>query len=325
MNWRVFVTRRIPEDGVELLRRQGVAVEVAGSDLPIPRDGLIASAGDCDGLLAMSNDVLDAGVFDSCPKLKVVSIFAAGYENIDVAEATRRRIAVATTPDAVTDATADLTWALILAVARRVVEGDRVARSGEWTGWTPTFMRGTDVANKTIGIVGAGHIGTAVAQRAAGFSMRILYAARSVHTEIERLGAKRVSLPELLRESDFVVVTVPLTPETRGMFGEAQFRQMKPTAFFINTSRGAVQDEAALVRALREGWIAGAGLDVYENEPHLHPELPKLANTVLLPHLGSATVEARRQMSLTAAENLLAVLRGEKCPHAVNPEVFQTT
>jgi glyoxylate reductase len=240
-------------------------------------------------------------------------------------EATRRKIVVANTPRAVTDATADLTWALLLGVARRVVEGDQLLRAGQWKGWTPTFMRGAQVAGKTIGIVGAGRIGTAVARRATGFSMRIIYNARSRHAEIESLGAQRKPLAELLRESDFVVALVPLTPETRGLFGEKQFRAMKPTAFFINTARGPVHNEGALVKALREKWIAGAGLDVYEREPQIAAELVRLPNTVLLPHLGSATMETRREMSRQAAQNILSVMRGEPCENVLNPDALQST
>jgi glyoxylate reductase len=319
VNWSVFVTRRIPTAGPDLLRKNGVRVDGFDDDLPIPTERLHAEARERDGLLVMGSDPVDAALFDTAPKLKGVSVFGTGHDRVDVAEATRRKIVVVNTPDAVTEATADITWALILAVARRVVEGEQLVRTGEWPGWAPLQLHGSEIVGKTLGIVGAGRIGTAVARRATGFSMRILYFSRRVHPEIQRLGAKRVEFDEILRESDFLCVHVPLTPETRHMFGEKEFRAMKPSAFFINVARGAVHVEAALVKALREKWIAGAGLDVYEHEPKLAPGLAELPNTVLLPHLGSATVETRERMSLEAATNLLMVLRGERCPNQVNP------
>jgi len=309
----------IPPEGIDLLRRSGVNVTLPDQEAPLPRSSLLAQASDCNGLIVADGERINAEFFDAAPKLKVVSCVAVGYDNVDIAEATRRRIVVTNTPDVVTNATADLTWALILGIARRVVGGDRLARSGEWHGWVPTQLWGVDVAGKTIGIVGAGRIGAAVAKRATGFSMRILYYARSPKSEMEALGATRVTFDDVLREADFVCVHVPLTPETRHLFGAAEFRKMKPTAYFINVARGAVHDEAALVRALREGWIAGAGLDVYEHEPKIDPELVRLPNTLLLPHVGTATEETRRHMSILAAENLLAVLEGRPCPNIVNP------
>jgi glyoxylate reductase len=286
---------------------------------PLPRNELLAQLRSCDGVIIGGGERVDAEFFDAAPKLKVVSCLAVGYDNVDLAEATGRRILVTNTPDVLTDAVADLTWALILGVARRVVEGDRLARSGKWRGLSPTLLRGVDVAGKTLGIIGAGRIGAAVAKRGTGFSMRLVYVARSAKPEMEALGGRRETFDEILRESDFLCVHVPLTPDTRHLFGEAEFRKMKPTAYFINMARGAVVDEAALVRALRETWIAGAGLDVYEHEPQISPELLPMPNTLLLPHLGSATVETRRRMSIMAVENLLAVLDGRPCPNVVNP------
>ena len=309
MNWRILITRPIPPEGFDLLRARDVAVDLHDKETPLPRASLLARVRDCDGIIVTGSDRCDAKFFAEAAKLKVVSCFAVGYDNVDLAAATRRKIAVTNTPDVLTDACADLTWALILGVARRVTEGDRLARSGRWRGWAPTQLRGVDVAGKTLGIVGSGRIGKAVAKRAAGFSMRIIFFSRS---------SPREKFGEILRESDFLCVHVPLTRETRHMFGEAEFRQMKPTAFFINMSRGAVHNEAALVWALKKGWIAGAGLDVYEREPKINPILLKMPNTVLLPHLGSATIETRRRMSLLAAENLLAVLEGRPCPNVVN-------
>jgi glyoxylate reductase len=304
---------------MDLLRQSGAEVRLHDEESPLPRNELLAQLRSCDGVIIGGGERVDAEFFDAAPKLKVVSCLAVGYDNVDLAEATGRRILVTNTPDVLTDAVADLTWALILGVARRVVEGDRLARSGKWRGLSPTLLRGVDVAGKTLGIIGAGRIGAAVAKRGTGFSMRLVYVARSAKPEMEALGGRRVTFDEILRESDFLCVHVPLTPDTRHLFGEAEFRKMKPTAYFINMARGAVVDEAALVRALRETWIAGAGLDVYEHEPQISPELLPMPNTLLLPHLGSATVETRRRMSIMAVENLLAVLDGRPCPNVVNP------
>ena len=309
MNWSVLVTRRIPLEGLDVLRQAGTRIDLHDEETSVPRSDFIARIRDCDAVMVTGSDRCDAELFAAASKLKVVSCIAVGYDNVDLAEATRRKIVVTNTPDVLTDACADLTWALILAVARRIIEGDRLARSGGWLGWAPTQLRGVDLAGKTLGIVGAGRIGTAVARRAAGFSMRVIFFSRR---------SPREKFDEILRESDFLCVHVPLTSETRHMFGEAEFRKMKPTAYFINVARGAVHNEAALARALREGWIAGAGLDVYEHEPKITPELLETPNTVLLPHLGSATVETRRRMAVLAAENLLAVLTGKPCPNVVN-------
>jgi glyoxylate reductase len=322
MQWKVFVTRCVQTEGLDVLRKADVKIDLHDDEGPLPTAELFPRLRDCDGVMVTGTDRVDGPFFDAAPKLKVVSTIAVGYDNIDLAEATRRRIPVTNTPGVLTDACADLAWALILGLARRVVEGDRLARSGQWRGLSPTLLLGVDVAAKTLGIVGAGRIGAAVAKRAAGFSMRILYFARTAKPEMDALGAKRLSFDEVLRESDFLSVHVPLTTETRHMFGETEFRKMKPTARFINMARGQVHDEAALARALREGWIAGAGLDVYEHEPKINPELVQMPNVLLLPHIGSATVETRCRMAILAAENLLAVLRGEPCPNVVNPEVL---
>lgn len=301
-----------------MLRQSRVDVDFHDDETSLPCAELLARIHDCDGVIVTGGDRINAELFDAAPKLKVASCCAVGYDNVDLTEATRRKIVVTNTPDVLTDACADLTWALILGVARRVVDGDQLARSGEWRGWSPTLLLGVDLAGKTLGIVGAGRIGTAVARRALGFSMRIIYFAHNAKPDMEALGGKRVSFDEILRLSDFLCVHVPLTPQTRHLFGETEFRKMKPTAYFINMARGTVHDEAALVRALKEGQIAGAGLDVYEHEPEILPELVTLPNTLLLPHLGSATIETRCRMSILAAENLLAVLEGRSCPNIVN-------
>ena len=311
MNWNIFVARRIPVAGLELLKQECRQVDQFDEEFAMPIDALHAAVRGRDGLLVMANDRADAALFTAAgPQLRVISNFGVGYNNIDVVEAKRRGIAVTNTPGVLTEATADLTWALLLAVTRRIVEGDRLARAGNWRGWSPTQLCGADFAGKTLGIVGAGRIGAAVAKRAAGFSLRVLgVSSRSSRAEFE----------QLLRESDFITVHVPLTDATRHLFGEKEFRAMKPTAYFINMARGPVHDEATLVKALRQGWIAGAGLDVYEQEPQIDPGLRTLDNVVLLPHLGSAATETRRRMAVMAAENLLAVLAGKLCANIVNP------
>jgi glyoxylate reductase len=318
MSWSVFITRRIPQEGLERLRKSGAEIHLHDEEAPMPRPELLAQIRSCDGVIIGGGEKVDVEFLNAAPKLKVVSCLAVGYDNVDLAEANRRHITVTNTPNVLNEAVADLTWTLILGVARRVVEADRLARSGQWRGLSPTLLLGVDVAGKTLGIVGAGRIGTAVAKRGSGFSMKLLYFTRNAKPEMEAFGAQHASFDKVLRESDFLSVHVPLTPDTQHLFGEAEFKKMKPTAFFINMARGAVVDESALVRALGEKWIAGAGLDVYEHEPQISPELVSMSNTLLLPHLGSATVETRRRMSIMAVENLLAVLDGRPCPNIVN-------
>jgi glyoxylate reductase len=223
-----------------------------------------------------------------------------------------------------TDATADLAWALILSAARRVIEADRYMRAGLFTEWRPDLLLGSDVAGKTLGVIGAGRIGKAVAERSGGFRMRVLYSSRRVHPDLDQIGGRRVELDELLCESDFVTIHVPLSPETRHLIGPREFDLMKPPAILINTSRGPVVDETALVEALRTGRIAGAGLDVYENEPQIAEGLAGLDNVTLLPHLGSATVETRNRMAVLAAENVIAALDGRMPPSPVNPEALKS-
>ncbi len=323
MGFNVYVTRQIPEPGLELLRRECSVVEVNPEDRVITRAELLEKVRGRDGLLPMLTERIDAEVMDAAPTLRVVANYAVGYNNIDLAAATARGIVVTNTPGVLTDATADLAWALLFAVARRVVESDRFTREGKFAGWAPMLFLGADITGRTLGIVGAGRIGTAMAERARGFQMKILYTDAVGSDRMEReLGAQRVSLDELLAESDFVSVHVPLTEGTQHLFGIEQFRKMKRTAIFINTARGPVHDETALVEALKSGLIAGAGLDVYEHEPALAPGLAELPNVVVLPHIGSATIGTRTRMALMAAENLVAVLKGQRAPNCVNPEVY---
>jgi len=323
------VTRQIPSEGLELIREY-YDVEVWDRYTPPPREVLLEKIRHVDALVTLLTDRIDREVLDNAPRLRIIAQYAVGYDNIDVDYATQRGVYVTNTPGVLTDATADLTWALLLAAARRIVEADRFVRSGEWwrtgTGWHPLMMLGYQVSGKTIGIIGMGRIGQAVARRAKGFGMRILYYQRHrLPEELEReLGAQYVDLETLLRESDFVTIHVPLTKETYHMIGERELRLMKPTAILVNTARGAVVDEQALIRALRERWIAAAALDVFTQEP-LPPDHPltKLDNVVLAPHIGSATYETRSAMARLVAENLIAFYRGEVPPTLVNREVVK--
>lgn len=330
---RVFVTRRIPEAGLTLLREGGAEVvvgEVEESRLPTA-DAVREGVADAPVLLPLLTEAVDRPLLESAPRLRGVANYAVGYNNIDVAAATELGIPVSNTPGILTDTTADLAWALLLAVARRIPEGDRYVRDGHFRTWGPNLLLGTDVSpggsgvRKTLGILGLGRIGEAVARRAAGFEMDVI-AASSRGTQGRNVppGIEWVSVDELLERSDFLSIHLPLTKETRHFIDEEKLRRMKPTSFLINTARGPVVDEKALVRALREGWIAGAGLDVYEDEPELAPGLAELENVVLAPHTGSASQDTRARMAVIAATNALHHLRGEPAPNCVNPEVYES-
>ncbi len=318
---RMLVTRQIPEIGLELLSKH-FAVEVNKEDRDLSQSELLRRLKGKFGVVAMLSNKFDARVISGLGELKVISNFAVGYNNVDVKAATEKGIAVTNTPGVLTDATADMTFGLLLAAARRIAEGDRLVRAGKFKGWTPMMMLGHDVSGKTIGIVGAGRIGTAVTMRAKGFGMRILYFSHRRNRVMESSGARAASLDRLLSQSDFISLNVPLTEETRGMIGRREIGLMKSNSILINTARGEVVDEPALIHALKEKKIAGAGLDVYTNEPKVRREFFKLANVVLAPHLGSATFETRGKMSELAAMNAIAVLQGEKPQAIVNPEVL---
>ena len=323
MKRSVLVTREIPREAVELLRGNCETVEVHRAERPLTRQELLEKVRGRDGILCCLTERIDSEVLDAARGVKGIANLAVGYDNIDVRGATERGVPVSNTPGVLTDATADRAWALLLSVARRVVEADRFTRGGRFQAWGPMMFLGADVAKKTLGIIGAGRIGTAVALRSRGFEMKVLYNDPAPNPVLEeQLSARRVGLDELLRESDFVSIHVSLTPETRHLIGDRELRLMKSSACLMNTSRGPVIDEKALVQALRKRQIAGAGLDVYEDEPHLTRGLAKLDNVVLLPHIGSATVATRTKMAMMAAENLVAMLKGERAPNCVNPEVY---
>jgi len=320
----VYVTRRIPQPGLEILEAACDRVEVNPEDRYLTREELLRAVRGRDGVLCLLTDVIDDEVLAAAgPQCRVFANYAVGFNNIDVAAATRRGIMITNTPGVLTDSTADLAWALIMSVARRVVEGDACVRSGKWDGWGPMQFLGQDVYEKTLGIVGAGRIGTATALRSVGFRMKVLYTSSRPNPELDAIGGRRVDLLTLLRESDFVSIHVALNEQTRHLIGRKQLALMKPTAYLINTARGPVVDEKALVEALRERRIAGAGLDVYEEEPRITPGLTDLPNVVCLPHLGSATEATRAKMATMAATNLVAAVRGERPPNLVNPEVLE--
>jgi len=320
---RVSITRPIPGAGPDRIARVAT-VTTADRDEPMSADSFrhFLGGSDPDAVICMLHDKVDASLFDAIPRCRMFANFAVGYNNIDVAEATRRGIVVTNTPGVLTEATADLTWALILAVARLVVDGDRVMRDEEFPGWGPNYMLGGDVSRQTLGLVGPGRIATAVAERAKGFRMPILYNGRRDRPELDALGGRKVDLDTLLRESDFVSLHVPLTPETTHLIDARAMGLMKPTAYLINTSRGPVVDESALVQILRDKKIAGAGLDVYEREPAMAEGLAACENAVLLPHLGSATLRTRDEMSDLVAANVEAMLGGRRPESLVNPEVW---
>jgi len=323
MSRSVFVTRVIPQPGIDLLRAH-VDVEVNESDEPLSSDELRRRAESHDALVTLLTDTIDSAVMQSGQgSLKIVANVAVGYDNIDVPAATAAGIMVSNTPGVLTETTADFAWALLMSVARRVPEAQSFLRAGRFQGWSIMMMLGEDIHGKTLGIAGFGRIGQAVAQRATGFGMKILYYDPVVQAQdaARRLNASSVDLNTLLRESDFVSVHTPLTPETRHMIGKEQLDLMKDTAYLINTSRGAVIDEAVLASALKANRIRGAALDVFENEPEVYSDLLQLDNAVITPHIASASVATRSRMAVMAAENVIAALDGQRPPTLVNEEL----
>jgi len=314
----LYLSRLLPDPVMAIVRERFQLVQEPLDALPAP-SALCEGLCQADAAIVTLGDRIDAETIHAATRLKILANYAVGYNNIDLAAARQRGLIVTNTPDVLTDATADLTWALLLATARRVVEGDALVRSGRWTGWSPTQLLGAEVSGKTLGIIGMGRIGQAVAHRAIGFRMPVRYHTRQPMTTscLPREWEYR-SMRDLLGEADIVTIHVPLTPSTHHLIGARELAWMKPTAFLINTARGPIVDEEALVDALTMGTIAGAGLDVYEQEPALHPTLTELKQVVLLPHLGSATVHARVQMGLVCMENIHAVLDGRPAPNHVH-------
>ena len=319
----LLISNTLPAESLEVIPKE-IAVDYNDTQLALSKADLIARLRGKDGLVCHITSTIDDEVLAAAPTVKVVANVAVGYNNIDVAAARRRGVVVTNTPDVLTETTADFAWALLMATVRRVVEADQYVREGRFKQWEYMRLVGGDVHGKTLGIIGFGRIGRAVARRALGFGIRVLYQdAAPADAATERgLNATRVDLPTILRESDFVSVHTPLLPETRHLIGADALKAMKKTAYLINASRGPVVDEAALVEALREGRIAGAGLDVFEEEPTVHPGLLGLSNVVLAPHIASASHDTRIKMATLAVDNCLAVLEGKMPPTPVNPEVL---
>jgi glyoxylate reductase len=323
---KVFVTREIPERGLRIIKKRFDA-EVWTDPTPPPKHVIIQKSAKVDALATLLTDTIDAEVFDAAPNLKIIAQFAVGYDNIDIKEATKRGIYVTNTPGVLTETTADFAWALLMVVARRVVEADKYIRSGKWeVGWHPTMILGRDVYGATLGIVGLGRIGAAVAKRATGFDMRTLYYSATRKPDLEKtLGLVFTDLDTLLQKSDFVSIHVPLMKKTYHLIDERKLKLMKKTASLINNSRGPVVDEKALYKALTEGWIAGAALDVFEQEPtSVDNPLLKLDNVVVAPHISSSSHETRSRMAEMVAENLIAFFEGRIPPNLVNREVLKT-
>jgi len=319
---KVFITRKIPQPGIDLLEKHFTVI-VNPHDRPLTRKELLAGTADADGVLCLLTDTIDKEVFNAAVKSRGFANYAVGYDNLDVQEATSRKIPLSNTPGVLTDATAEMAWALLFAAARRVVESDRVMRSGAWHGWGPLQFIGGDVTGRTLGVVGAGRIGTAFALKSKGFSMRVLYTDSRRNDVLEKsIGAVKTDFETLVRESDFISIHCPLLTETTHLFHSKIFTLMKKTACLINTARGPIVKEADLVKALKNGEIAGAGIDVYENEPAADPGLHECRNLVMTPHTASATNSSRTGMAVLAARNLIAMMRGERPENCINPEIY---
>jgi D-3-phosphoglycerate dehydrogenase len=320
---KILVTRKIIEDGLNLLLSKGFELEINPYNRPLTRDELLEKIKDKDAVITQLVDKVDREFFEAGEKVKIVANYAVGYDNIDLEEATKRGVYVTNTPNVLNNATAELAWTLLFSVARRVIPADKFMRTGQYKGWDPLLFLGKEVTGKTLGVIGMGRIGYTFAKMSKGFNMKVIYydIYRNETAEKE-IPAEYVDLDTLLKESDFISIHVPLTPQTKHLITERELKLMKKSAILINTSRGPIIDEKALVKALKEGWIWGAGLDVYEREPEFEPDLAQLENVVMLPHIGSATEEARRGMSLLCAENIIDFFEGRVPRTLVNKEVL---
>jgi len=322
----IFITRKVFRDAIDILKEEGHIIDINDSDRILPVRELLKRAHGKAGLICLLNDTIDSALMDKLESLKVISNIAVGYDNIDIAAASQRGIMVTNTPGVLTETTADLTFALLLAAARRIPEADQYTRAGKFKNWQLMQAHmGVDVYEKTLGIVGMGAIGQAVAKRARkGFDMRVIYYGLSIKERAEKeYGVEFVKFDQLLATSDFISIHVPLTEKTKHMFSTQEFKAMKNTAIIINSSRGPVVDEAALVEAIKAGQIRGAALDVFEEEPSIHPELIKMKESVVLaPHIGSASIETRLRMAKMAAMNMVEALKGNRPPNLVNERVY---
>ena len=316
---KVFITREISETAIHLLRKEKFQVNVYEKDKPISRNELIKNIKDADAVIALLTEKFDKELIDKIPKCKVIANYAVGFNNIDVDYATKKKIIVTNTPDVLTDSTADIAMSLMLACSRRLMEGERIIRQGKFKSWQPNFLLGTELKNKVVGIIGAGRIGTETAVRAKAFKTKIVYFSRSRNYDLEkRTGGVKLPLNRLLKKSDIISLHLPLNEKTYHLLNKRRLSLLKKSAIIVNTARGEIVDEKELIKTLRQKKILSAGFDVYENEPAINPELLKLDNVVLLPHIGSATVEARSAMAILAAKNVINVLSGKKPLTPVN-------
>lgn len=321
---KIFITRKIPKQGLDLLLKQGYKIEINKYNRALTKNEIINGLKNKDGLLCLLTDNIDKDIIESESKLKMIANYAVGYDNIDIEAATEKRIPVSNTPDVLTDTTAEMAWALLLSVSRRIVEGDQYTRSGKFGGWDPMLMLGQDISNKTLGILGTGRIGASFALKSKGFKMNILYFDEKINEKLEKeLNAKKVGKSELIKKSDFISIHLPLNKSTFHFIGPKELKNMKNNAILINTSRGAIIDEEALAKALKENWIFGAGLDVYENEPVLNSKLLTLNNIIIQPHSASATFKTRSNMAIIAAKNMIEGLNGKIPTNCVNKQIFK--
>ncbi len=308
---KVFITREIPEAAAELLRSKKIEVKVYPGEKPIPYPLLKKEVRDADGVISLLTDKFDEEIIDSMSKCKIIANYAVGYNNINVAYANSKGITVTNTPDVLTDSTADLAVTLVLACSRRLLEGEEIMRKNRFRGWQPKLLLGVELRGKNFGIIGAGRIGTAVAKRAAGFGVNLLYYDGKENPDIDAMGGKKTALSFLLKKSDIISVHLPLTENTHHLLNKERLSLIKKTAIFVNTARGEIVEEKALIQMLKNKRLFSAGFDVYENEPDVNPELYSLKNVILMPHLGSATEDARNEMAKLAAENVISVLSGK--------------
>jgi glyoxylate reductase len=321
---KVFITSKIPQIGIDLLQKKGYELKIHNKPEPISESNLIKQAKDSDAILSMLTLKINKSIIESCKNLKVISNFAVGYNNIDVEYATQKGIAVTNTPGVLTEATANIAMSLILATSRRIIESDKFMREGKFKGWEPLLLLGQEIKDKTLGILGAGRIGESVARKAYAFGMKIIYNSVDRNESMDNeLRAKKVSLDTLVKKSDILSLHIPLTPMTFHIIGNNELLKMKPTSIIINTARGEVVDEKFLIEMLKKKKIYAAGFDVYEGEPKVNTELLKLENVVVLPHIGSATIETRNSMAIIAANNIISVLSKKPAAYTVNPLVYK--
>ncbi len=321
---KILITRKIPKSGIELLLKKGYELEINQQDRILSKNEIIDGLKEKDGLISLLTDNINKEVINSEPKLKMIANYAVGYNNIDINAATQKKIPVSNTPDVLTDTTAEMAWALLFSVSRRIVEGDNFTRKGKYKGWGPMLMLGQDISNKTLGIVGTGRIGSAFGLKSKGFKMNVLYFDEKINETLEKeLNAKKVEKSELIKQSDFISIHLPLNKSTFHFIGTNELKNMKNNAILINTSRGPIIDEIALTKALKDKWIFGAGLDVYENEPNINPKLLNLNNVVIQPHSASATFQTRSNMAIIAAKNMIEGLTGKIPTNCVNKNIYK--